>query len=201
LKPRHVLPLKQKFDDSDRLLYPQFRAKLEAKLRVDGRAIGGPFEQIWFGFSSLDGSAATRMLPWMEVYKDSIQFTPDEFFKQMDIAFGDPRRVDKAVGQLSRIRQGSDPFRVFLSEFDRTLLEARGWAWDDIVKKGLLRKALSRKLLDRMVSVEESETYEGYCTQLRGVSDRLEERDLLARSFARKLDTTSTHEAQPSTMD
>ena len=107
----------------------------------------------------------------MEFYKGTMTFTVDEFFNQMDTAFGDPRKIDKAVGQLSRIRQGSDSFRVFLSEFDRVLLEARGWGWDDIVKKGLLRKALSRKLLDQMILVEESVSYDGYCTQLRGVSD------------------------------
>jgi len=165
-KPRHILPLKQKYNDTERSLFPQFRAKLEAKLQVDGRAIGGTFEQVWFGFSSLDGSAASRILPWMEFYKGTTTFTVDEFFNQMDTAFGDPRKIDKAVGQLSRIRQGSDSFRVFLSEFDRVLLEARGWGWDDIVKKGLLRKALSRKLLDQMISVEESVSYDGYCTQL-----------------------------------
>jgi len=103
-KLRYMLFLKQKFDNTDRVLYPQFRVKLEVKLQIDNRAIGGLYKQIWFRFSCLDGSAISQMLPWMKVYKNTPLFISTEFFKQLDIAFGDFRKIDKAVGLLSRIR-------------------------------------------------------------------------------------------------
>jgi len=80
-KPRHVLLLKQKFDNTNRALYPQFRAKLEAKLQIDNRAIGKLYKQIWFRFSCLDDSAVSQILPWMKIYKDMLLFIPTEFFK------------------------------------------------------------------------------------------------------------------------
>lgn len=172
---KHKLGKVQPYDGSDRSLFPQFRTKLEMKLEIDGPIIGSAYDQLWFAFGCLEGAAAARLHPWMVVTKDTASFTKDGFFAQLESAFGDPRLVEKAVEELHRTRQGKTEFRTFLAQFEQKLLEARGFGWEDVVKKGLLRRALSREMMDRMVVVEESSSYDGYCAQLRGVADRLEE--------------------------
>ena len=70
-----------------------------------------------------------------------------------------------------------------MSTFDKLLLEACGWNWENLVKKSLLKRGLLRKLIDWMVFIEESASYTGYCTQLRGVNDRLGEVERYKKSF------------------
>jgi len=68
------------------------------------------------------------------------------------------------------------------------------------VKKGLLQKTLSKKLIDRIVSINKADLYNRYCTQLRGIANRLEERDSLSRPFVRR-PGASNHEAPADSMD
>ena len=96
----------------------------------------------------LKGLAARRIYPGVEAVKDTDQFTIRELFRQIDLAFADPQKEAKAVSKINKIKQGSRPFREFLQEFEQTLLEAKGWAWDDAIKKGLLRAALSGELIN-----------------------------------------------------
>ena len=67
-RPRPVLPDPELFDGSLRTQYPQFRAKLLAKLSSDSHALGGASQCLWYGFSRLSGSAATQFLPWMSIH-------------------------------------------------------------------------------------------------------------------------------------
>ncbi len=55
-------------------------------------------------FRRLAGTAAGRIHPWIKVYKETDQFTVRNFFQQMEIAFGDPRRREKALERLNEIR-------------------------------------------------------------------------------------------------
>ena len=75
--------------------------------------------------------------------------------------------------RLNNIRQGTRPFREFLTDFDGLLLEAEIWSWDDTAKKAYLKLALSLWLLEQMVGTEEKASYTDYCGQLRKVSDDL----------------------------
>lgn len=172
---RHRLSKVKSYNGEDKTLYPQFRTKLEAKLRTDGRVIGSSTDQVFYAFGCLEGLAAARIHPWIQISKDNSSFTPTEFFAQLDLAFGDPRSVEKAVKKLASEKQGRKDFRTFLNLFDQTLLEANGFGWDENVKKGYLRNALSPDLLEKLVSVAEEPTYDLYCDQLRGIADRLEE--------------------------
>ena len=109
----------------------------------------------------------------------------------MDLAFADPQKEAKAVSKINKIKQGSRPFREFLQEFEQTLLEAKGWAWDDMIKKGLLKAALSGELTDRLIGREEPTDYASYCAGIRRVAD-----DLQAWKDARKFKIRSA--TQPS---
>jgi hypothetical protein len=91
-------------------------------------------------------------------------FTVEGLLGQMRTAFSDPRRCQKALGQLNRTKQRSQPLNEFLNEFNRLILEAEGWGWSDVIKKGYLKAALSTKLLTATVGIEEKESYDDYCS-------------------------------------
>jgi hypothetical protein len=181
-KPKHSRRHPDPYTHEDESAYPQFRGGLEAKLRIDARAIGQEEEQVWYAVDCLKGLAAKRIYPWVEFAKDTDQFTVRELFKQMDLAFADPQKEAKAVAKINKIKQGSRPFREFLQEFEQTLLEAKGWAWANSIKKGLLKAALSGELTDRLIGREEPLDYTSYCAGIRSIAD-----DLQAWKDARKL--------------
>jgi hypothetical protein len=181
-KPKHSRRHPDPYTHEDESAYPQFRGGLEAKLRIDALAIGQEEEQVWYAVDCLKGLAAKRIYPWVEFARDTDQFTVRELFKQMDLAFADPQKEAKAVSKINKIKQGSRPFREFLQEFEQTLLEAKGWAWADSIKKGLLKAALSGELTDRLIGREEPGDYASYCAGVRRVAD-----DLQAWKDARRL--------------
>jgi hypothetical protein len=179
-KPR--LPNPEKFDGTDLALYPQFEGLLRAKLEIDATAIGGEREKVWYGFGRLSGDAAGRIFPWMGYAQREGQLTVDGLFKQMGTAFRDPRHQQKALSQLNKIKQGARPFNEFLNEFNRLILEAEGWGWADVIKKGYLKAAIATALVRGTVGMKEEQSYEEYCSQLRMVSDQLAEvKELSAR--------------------
>jgi hypothetical protein len=174
-RPKPRLPNPDKFDGVDIALYPQFEGLLRAKLDIDGLSIGGEIEKVWYSFGRLTGDGASRIYPWIGYAQKMGTLTVEGLFEQMGIAFRDPRRRQKAMSELSRVKQGSKPLIEFLNEFNRRILEAEGWGWDKEVKKGLLKAALSMRLIQGTVGMKEEESYEAYCSQLRMVSDQLAE--------------------------
>jgi hypothetical protein len=181
-RPKHCLPNPDKFDGEDATLYPQFEGLLRAKLEIDGEAIGGEKERVWYGFGRLSGGAASQIFPWLGYAQKEGKFTVEGLFKQMDIAFRDPRKRQKALGELNRIRQKSRSFGEFLSDFNRLILEAEGWGWQDEIKKAYLKAAISTELMEGFVGTKEEESYDDYCSQLRMTSDQLVEvKDMKSR--------------------
>jgi hypothetical protein len=174
-KPKHSHPHPEKFTGEDETMFPQFKGLLEAKLEIDRKAIGTEKECIWYAFGRLSGKAAGRIYPWMESTKSTDLFTVDEFMKQLDAAFADPQKRQKALSKINQIRQGNREFREFLRDFEQTMLEAHGWKWDDQVRKGYLKAAINRELRDRLVTQEEPVLYSDYVGQLRRISDNLQE--------------------------
>jgi hypothetical protein len=55
-----------------------------------------------------------------------MQFTVQGFLEQLDIAFTDPQKVQKAMAKINQIRQGKKLFQEFLQVFKQILLEAEG---------------------------------------------------------------------------
>jgi hypothetical protein len=171
VKPR--LPDPERYNGGESSQYPQFAGMLRAKLEIDGPAIGNEREKVWYAFGRLTGSAASRVYPWVDTYQSTDMFTVRNFLEQLAVAFGDPRRREKALRDLNKIQQGSRPLAEFLVDFDRLLLEAEVWGWDDRAKKAYLKSALSIRLLESLVGKEEKPTYTEFCGQLRMVNDDL----------------------------
>jgi hypothetical protein len=174
-KPRHSLSPPEQFTNKDNSQYPQFRSLLEAKLRIDAKAIGSEEERVWYGFGCLSGDAARRIHPWMQYAQGTPEFSVKGLLDQMDQAFADPQKQAKALEKINRIRQGNQDFRTFLQDFEQTLLEAQGWGWADEVKKGYLKAGLNRELCDRLVTQMEPDRYSEFTAQLRMISDKLQQ--------------------------
>ena len=71
-QPEHgkqKMKMKLEYDNSNPALFPAFDSQLDAKLRIDGPAIGSEVEQVWFGFSCLKGIASARIHPWVKAYQ------------------------------------------------------------------------------------------------------------------------------------
>ena len=198
------LPHPDKFDGSDKTAFPQFEGSLRAKLSIDSDVIGGEEEKVWYAFGRLSGDASVRIFPWMSYAQRSGQFTVTGIFEQMSIAFRDPRHQQKALDQLNRTKQGKKNFGDFMNEFNRLLLEAEGWGWEDAVKKGFLKAALTLELRRAMVGVIESKTYEAYCSQLRTVDDQLEqvrEISTFRQGWRKRTDDVKSSSASTDAMD
>lgn len=182
-RPKHKLKDPEPYDDTDRSLYPQFRSKIEAKLTIDAEAIGDESERVWYGFNLLQGAAAARVHPWIEVYqREPTKFIVTEFLKQMDLAFLDTEMQEKALAKLNNLRQGNRSFDDLLTELDRLLLEAGGHGWEDRVKKAFIKAALNQSLRERLIAVSEKPVYEEYCHQVKEVADRLAEYQRIGNS-------------------
>ena len=178
-RPRPALPDPEAFDGHDRAYYPQFKAKLQAKLAVDNQALGGPNEQLWYAYSRLNGPAAVHILPWMTTRAPKgalvTNAVVEGFFEHMDFTFLDKDLQEKALAGLSSLHQGNHPFHSLLSDFQHLLMEAGGHAWDDQVKCAYLDNTLNREMKDRLMTVEKKERFEAYCRQLQQIASRLEE--------------------------
>ena len=96
-------------------------------------------------------------------------------FDQMDLAFLDVQKQAKAVAKINVIKQRNRTFRDFLQEFDQTLMEANGWSWQDPIKKGLLKAAVTDEVRRELVGRDEPATYSAYVAQLRKITDDLED--------------------------
>lgn len=175
-RPKHVLP-KPEYNHEDPSLFPQFRGLLFTKVYgVDALACGNTeSERVWYAFACLAGKAAARVYPWIEFFQKTSQpLILETFFIQLDSAFSDPQKIQKAIGKLNSFKQTNKLFRDFHYEFEQALLEANGWNWDDAVKKGYLRQGLSYELRAAMIAQVEPASYLAFVDQLRTVADNLE---------------------------
>ena len=94
--------------------------------------------------------------------QSSADFTVERLFDQMDLAFLDIQKQAKAVAKINVIKQRNRTFRDFLQEFDQTLMEANGWSWQDPIKKGLLKAAVTDEVQRELVGQNKPAMYSVY---------------------------------------
>ncbi|KAG9240666.1 hypothetical protein BJ878DRAFT_392256, partial [Calycina marina] len=128
-KPKHSLAHPPKFDGKDRAAYPAFKGYLKVKFRTDLDAIGGETEKVWCAYGYLEGEAAKRKrtFPWLAVVeKMQNPLRVNDIFNKMVAAFDDSQSAQRALEWDNPKKQGNQPFREFLQEFEQKLLEAGG---------------------------------------------------------------------------
>lgn len=173
--PKHAKIDVQPFDGTDYALYPQFESTLRAKFELEASTFRSESAKVWWALGRLKDKAARVMNPWTEAYKNApTEFTVEALFGQMKIQFGDAERQRKALDQIRHLRQGNRTFEDLLADFNRLLLEAGGYKWDDGLKKGMLQDALSLNMKKHMISITEANTFGEYCVQVKSIADRYE---------------------------
>ena len=179
-RPRPKLTDPEVFDGRNRSLYRPFRSKLRAKLEVDKEALGTAYDRMWYAFGRLTDGAAMQVLPWMERFakKGATESKLDGMLDQMDFIFLDRNLEEKAVRDLASLKQNNKPFTVFLTEFNRLLMEADGHNWPENTKRSYLDNALNREMNTRLETVEKKNGFEDYCRQLQQIADRMEKNQL-----------------------
>jgi len=92
---------------------------------------------------------------------------------QLANAYDDPEDAERAVRRLGTLQQDGS-FGKYLALFEKTLLQAGGMNWDDVVKKSMLARGLSEELQKALVATPTPASYGDYCTLLHTVSHNLE---------------------------
>ena len=72
------------------------------------------------------------------------------------------------------MRQNSRPFAEYLVEFNRTLSDAGGFLWDDLIKITMLRPTLHPKLQEALVTALSKNTFRQYTELTALYWDRLQ---------------------------
>ena len=170
------LPDPERFEGR-RADFKAWTAQMWAKLSVD--LIGEPDSvRFWYTHSRLGGSALNQITPWVAALVKT-QADPDKnalqgLMNQLSNAYDDPEDAERAVRKLNSLRQDKRSFGKYLATFERTLLEAGGLSWDDVVKKSMLAKGLSTEIQKALVATPVPASYNDYCSLLHTVSHNLE---------------------------
>lgn len=179
-RPRHPDP--EPFSGEDTKDYLPFKMNLHTKFTIDSACYSTEEEKVYYAYSRLRGKASQRMLPWLTAKQELNTLVRwDDFVQAMDKAFNDPDRQRKALVRINTMKQGRRTLEDFLNEFDGELLSAGGIVWEDVQKKALLDTAVNWQLLQGMVGIEQANTYEGYCDQLRRINHDLQRVEHLSK--------------------
>lgn len=151
LESLHTKQRKRRLPDPERFEgrradFKAWTAQMWAKLSVD-MADEPDVVRFWYAHSRLSGSALNQITPWVAALV-KVEAEPGKdalvgLMNQLSNAYDDPEDAERAVRKLNSLQQGKRPFGKYLATFERTLLEAGGLTWDDVVKKSMLAKGLS----------------------------------------------------------
>jgi hypothetical protein len=195
---RHQLGHAAEYDNTDKSLFLPFLAELQAKITVDGAAIGNAYARIWYAFSRLKGDARSKVFPWMRIHANDPTTVNDttlvELYRHLNLQFENRQLVEQSNQELNRLRQGRTPFPEFASEFERLLLLAGGQAWPDDVRIARLRSAINQEMRQAIIGQILPVEYEAFVEHLHRVANDLNEynriRDLRTRGLNRPLHGT-----------
>ncbi|OJD20593.1 hypothetical protein ACJ73_08070 [Blastomyces percursus] len=148
------------YDDTDRVLFPQFFALLKAKMRYDSATWVTEAERVWYAYGCLTGKAATRVLPWMTTYADDeAAFDLDNFYQHLQSSFEDKAIRQKTLSKLTYMKQGKH------SPSSNKHYWREAW----------LRNTLTSDLRNATVSVNTQSGYSHYCHELQQIAYRMSE--------------------------
>ena len=92
-------------------------------------------------------------IPFADKAAQTGYYDPDSLLDYLKGYYSDPDTNRRALERLRRIRQKkSEPFAAFLPRFEKELIKNNGAAWPDHIKILYLKRALSAKLTDRLIT-------------------------------------------------
>ena len=160
-----VLPHLDKFsgkrDEFDIWIYAA-----EAKLHVDGHAIGDLEAQFYYLYSSLSPAVRRSVFAFAQVPANR---TPAQLLEKFRVDYGEPNKDKKAAFELSLLKQkDKEPISKFLIRFEELFYRAKGNTWPDDAILGLLFSFLNDEWLKRLREYPEApDKYLELCTYFR----------------------------------
>ena len=143
---RHQMKRLTSFN-GDHATYPTWRAKLSAKLVIDGDHMGGDYGQIAAIFNALTGPAKVTCGPFFTALLDRPTATVQEARDYLNRVYADESQQQLAFEQWSCLRQGTNSFDVFFAEFERLLARAGGLKFDERMKIAQLKRSTSAEIV------------------------------------------------------
>ncbi|EGZ76080.1 hypothetical protein NEUTE2DRAFT_146077 [Neurospora tetrasperma FGSC 2509] len=142
-KPKAGLPDVEKFNGAA-YTFETWLPSIQAKLRIDGDAIGNAEAQFWYLFSRLDGKIQALVMPQVQQASELQVFDPQDLLDQLNRIYDDPHKVQQAENALYALRQGDEGFGLFMAKFERLLYKAKANLWTEPAKISLIRQALNK---------------------------------------------------------
>jgi hypothetical protein len=149
-RPKPSLPDPDKFDGKA-YKYETWFQSIEAKLLVDGPAIGNEIAQFYYVYLNLETNVQAMVLPQLAAAKESNVWDPQSIIRQITRVYDNPNKVLEAEDRLHKIEMSStESLHAYIARFERMLYEARGANWDNSRKISVFRIGLTSTLRTRL---------------------------------------------------
>ena len=150
--PREPARLSGRIPDPDKFVgdskdLNRFVSQVYQKLTVNRDRFRTSQERMTYVTSRLSGNAYAQIAP--HITRGNHDFTDfEEILRLLEVAFGDPDRVQNAQNELFRLRQKQSDFSSFHAEFERLSLEGE---LPEIARAPLLMQNISRDLHEMLL--------------------------------------------------
>jgi len=124
-RPKPSLPDPEKFN-GQAYKFDTWLPSIEAKLLVDGEAIGSDVAQFYYVYLNLEGAVQAMVLPQLAQAKESRIWSYQTILDQLSRVHFNPNKTREAATKLMNIKQGTNSIYVYLAKFERVLYEAKG---------------------------------------------------------------------------
>lgn len=158
---RHKIGHPDKFDGV-RKNYRPWKTQVEAKLFVD-LAYEPELTRFWYVYSRLDTTPTAAIQSWIEQQTGK---TVEELYGHLGLLYDDLTGAQTAVTKLRGLKQGKRSFQVYLTDFEKTLMDAGALGWPDDAKKSWLGLGLADEIVQARLSAKEPESYIEYVNDL-----------------------------------
>ena len=111
----------------------------------------------------------------MIIFKNTMSFILDSFFKQLCKVFQDFTMQQKIINQLNFLQQDNHMFNELMIKFNHLLLETENHVLDNKIKKKYLKNILTYSLKNHIMRIEEKEIFKNYCQQLKIITNQIDE--------------------------
>jgi hypothetical protein len=148
-RPRPKLPDPEKFAGST-YKFDTWLPSIEAKLAVDGTAIGDATAQFYYVYLNLDSSVQSMVLPQLSYAKHTQSWDYQTILDQLSRVYDNPNKQSEAEDKLHALRQGNNSLPAYIAKFERTLYEANGQSWPDINKISSFCNGLNSAIRSRL---------------------------------------------------
>ncbi|CCC06007.1 hypothetical protein SMACR_00223 [Sordaria macrospora] len=164
-QPKPVLPHLDKFT-GDKKELDTWIYTAEAKLHVDGHAIGDLEAQFYYLYSSLSPAVRRTLFAFAQIPGNR---TPARLLEKLRINYGEVNQDKKAGLELFALQQKSrEPITSFLVRFEEVLYRAKANTWPDQAIINSLMSSLNDEWLGRLRERPDApDSYSELCAYLR----------------------------------